>query len=104
MKQFHRLNALCISTLAPAKVVALLVTLNADSYGQVAEFLHFKAERLVNKSCVCIAEEHAVGILSAESDNIILANERLAAGKHIDVCSESCTLADDTSHFVKSEI
>ncbi len=86
---------LFVCALAAAGIGGALVALGADGRDKVCNADHIVTERLVDKRGVGEAEEHAVLMLFANPDQVVLADEWLATGIDVDVRAEFFALCDD---------
>ena len=104
LKQLHGVGRLFKHAVAAAAVGRGLEALEADGRNEVLHAEHFVGKFLVDERAVGEGEELAVGVLVADGDQILLANERLAAGVDVHVYAELLALRDDGINLVKRQI
>ncbi len=95
---------LLVGPVAAATVVGVLRALKRDAEDDVAHALDLVAEGLVNKGGVGEDVEQAVVVGLGEADDVALADERLAAGEHIEVAAEVGALRDQAIHVLIREV
>ena len=103
-QKFHGVFDFFVRTLATAGVGGVLVALGADGRDKVCNADHVVTERLVDERGIGEAEEHAVLMFFANSDQVVLADERLAAGIDVDVRAELFALRDDRVDVIEGQI
>ena len=84
---------LLIDAVAPAAVGGLLKALDADGGHKVLHPQHLIGKGLVDQGAVGEGQEHAVVVLLAQLDEVVLAHQRLAAGVDVDVDAQFLALA-----------
>ena len=91
-------------TRAAAAVVGVLKALDADRDDEVAHALELVAERLVDERAVGEGVEGDVAVLFAQTENVRLAHERLAAGEETGVGAERCALGQHAVHLLEGQV
>ena len=104
LQQLHGMLDLGIRARATAAVGCLLEALGADGGNEVLHADHFLAERLVDQRAVGEGEEHAVGVHLAKLDEVLLADQRLAARVDVHVGAQLFALLDDGVDFLKAQV
>ena len=89
---------------AAAAVGRCLEALEADGRNEVLHAEHFVGKFLVDERAVGEGEELAVGVLVADGDQILLANERFAAGVDVHIHAEFLALRDDGVDLVEGQV
>ena len=103
-QEFHGVLDLCVGTFAAAGVGCVLIALGADGGDKITYANHIVAEGLVDQRGVGKAEKHAVLMFFANSDQVVLADERLAAGIDVDMRTELFALRNDRVDVFEREI
>ena len=100
----HGLQHALVDALAAAAVGRLLEAFEGDRGHEVLHAQHLVRELLVDQSAVREGEEHAVVMLLAETDDVLLPHQRLAAGVDVQVHAHLLTLADDVVDLVVGQV
>ena len=103
LHEVHGLHGLLEVALAPAAVVGVLKALHADGDEEVAHPQHLLAEVLVDEGAVGEGVEGHVPVLLAEADDVLLADQGLAAGEEAGVGAQLLGLGEDPVHLVIRE-
>ena len=98
-QNLHRADDGLIGALPAPCVGVLFEALHADGGNEVLDAEHLVGECVVDQRRVGKRQKHAVAVLFAELDNVILAHERLAAGIDVKIDAELFALQDN---FVQS--
>ena len=101
--QVHRGKRLLEVPVAAPAVVCVFKALDAHRDEEVAHTEHFLAEFVVNQRAVGKGVEGNIAVLFAEPDNILLAHERLSAGKQACMRAELFALGQNAVHFLECE-
>ena len=104
MQQLHGAGRLFKHAVAAAAVGRGLEALQADGRDEVLHTEHLIGKFFVDERAVGEGEELAVGMLVADGDQILLANERLAAGVDVHVHAQFLALRDDRIDLVKRQV
>ena len=103
-QDLHRVADLLENALAAACIGALFVALDADGRDKVAHAQHILGELVVDQRAIGEAQEHTVGVVLADLNDVILAHERLAAGVNIHIRAHGRTLVDDVVDLIKAQV
>ena len=95
VQQFHGVHDLFERTFPATAVVLLGEAFDGEGQRQVADLQHLLAEFLIDQGAVGEGEEFAVGILFAETDDVVLADHRLSTGEQVEIDAELLALFDD---------
>ena len=104
LEQGHGVLHLPVDARAAAAVVGLLEALEADGRDEVLHPQHFLAERLVDQGAVGEGEELAVGVLLAQGDDVLFADERLAAGEDVHIGAQALALRHDGVQLLQRQV
>ena len=94
-QELHGMLDLDVGALAAAGIGGVLVALGADGRDKVCHADHVIAKRLVDQGGVGEAKEHTILVLFTDLDEVVLADERLAARIDVDMRAELFALRDD---------
>ena len=103
-QKLHGAGNLGVRPLAAAGVGCLLEALDADGGHEIGDADHILHELLVDERRVGERQERAIGMRFAQVDEVVLADERLAAGVDVDVGSQLDALVDDGVDFLVGEV
>ncbi len=103
MEKIHRIHNLLECTLASSEVSCFLVSLDTHGKNDVLASSHIIAELLIYQSSVCENHECAVIVFGSKTDNIFLADHRLAACHDVSLDTDFLALLNKAVHFLKSE-
>ena len=81
-----------------------LIALKRHREDDVTRALHVLTEGFVNKRCVGEDVEHAVAVLLRKPQNVRLAHQGLAAGKHVEVAAQLRALGHQAVHVLIREV
>ena len=101
--QIHGVQRLLEVTLPTASVVGLLEALHADGHEEVAHPQHLLTEFLVDEGAIGEGMERHVPVLFAQADDILLPQQRLAAGKETGVGAQRLGLCQHPIHLLKGQ-
>ena len=101
--QIHGVQRLLEVTLPTAPVVGLLEALHADGHKEVAHPQHLLTELLVDEGAVGEGMDRHVPVLFAQADDILLPQQRLAAGKEAGVGTQCLGLCQHPIHLLKGQ-
>ena len=104
LEQVHGVDDLLIGAVAAAGVSGLLEALDADDGHEVLHAQHVLAELLVDEGGVGEAHEDGVVMLLAELNEVVLANQGLAAGVDIEIGAHFLALLDDAVDLVEGQV
>ena len=102
--QIHRCERLLIMSRASSAVIAFFKALNADRNEEVSNSQKVLTELLIDQRAVGERMESHVLMLLAETDDIILSDQRFTACKKISVNTELLAFGDDLIHHFVGKI
>ena len=88
--------------LATAQIVYFIEAFQADSYGEISYTLHILAEFFIDQGAVGKCMEATVIVFLAQTDDVILSDQRFATGEEIQINAKLLTLGNDTVHIFKA--
>ena len=83
------------AAVSSSSVIRIFKALQTDGQRQITHPSHFLAECIVHQGTIGKSMEFTVIMLLAQTDNIILAHKRFAAGIHIQIYSQLLPLRDN---------
>ena len=104
LQYVHGADDLLIGSISPAGIGGLFKSLYADSRHEILHPEHFFRERFINQRAVCERGKHAVRMLLAQTDDIVLSHQRFSADEQINIGSQLHPLLHDTVHFFIGQV
>ena len=104
LEQVHGVHNGSIVALAAAGVVGLRGALDGQHEGDVAQADDLFAEGIVDQGGVGVDGELHIVVLLGQLQDVGLADQRLAAGEHVEVHAQLLALRDDLVHIVKAQV
>ena len=101
--EIHGVQHLLEVSLSAAAVVGLLEAFHADGHEEIAHPQHILTECLVDKGAVGEGVERHITVLFAQADDVLLPQQRLAAGEKASVGAQLFGLGQHTIHFLKGQ-
>ena len=101
--QLHGGQRLLEVALAPAAVIGFLKALDGNRHKEIADPQHLPAEIIIDESAVGKGVECHIPVLFAQANDILFADERLAAGKEAGMGTQLLGLGEDSIHLLKGQ-
>ena len=101
--QLHSGQRLLEVALAAAAVIGFLEALDGDGHKEIADPQQLLAEVIINKGAVGKGVECHIPVLFAQANDILFADERLAAGKEAGMGTQLLGLGEDSIHLLKGQ-
>ncbi len=103
-QELHGAQHGLVGALAAAGIGLLFVALDADGRHEVLDPQHVVGEFFVDQRAVRKGEEHAVVVLLAQADDVVLADHRLPAREDIHKGAQFLALLHDVVHLLEAEV
>ena len=103
-EQFNSVRDLVIGAFASALIGGFTCSLRADRRNEVLHFQQILAELLVDEGGIGEAQETAVRVVLAQSDEIAFAYERFSSRVDVDVHTQIDALVDDVVNGLVAEV
>ena len=100
----QRVHNLVERTVAAAAVVGILEAFQGDGERDVAQLADLLAELVVDQACVREDVEHAVVVDLCQFQDVLLANQRFAAGEHEHMRAQALGLVQHLVHLVIGQV
>ena len=103
-ENFHGMHHFPERSLASSAIGGYLKPFHTDGRNQIAHFQHFPGKRFINQCRIGKGQELTVMMLSAQRDQIVFSDQRLATCVNIHVDPQFFSLRDNGIHLVKSQV
>lgn len=101
--QLHSGQRLLEVALAAAAVIGFLEALDGDGDEEIADPQKLLAEIVIDEGAISEGVEGHIPVLFAQANDILFADERLAAGKEAGMGTQLLGLGEDSIHLLKGQ-
>ena len=101
--QLHGGQRLLEVALAAAAVIGFLEALDGDGHKEIADPQKLLAEVVIDEGAISEGVEGHIPVLFAQADDVLFADERLAAGEQTGMGAQLLGLGEDSIHLLKGQ-